>query len=159
MFIDTAPPSSMHISDQGIVFVMGKEGKANVAYQDIGGVWTICVGAIKDKEGKPVKKGLRYSDQDCLELLGRDVGVAEKAIQQCVTTPLYQNQFDALTSLTFNIGNTAFCKSTLVRVLNQGRLSEASMQFKKWTYVKGVFSPGLYSRRVSEEALFLQGKY
>jgi lysozyme len=44
----------------------------------------------------------------------------EGAVKQCVTVPLAQYEYDAYISLAYNIGPTAFCGSTLVRLLNAG---------------------------------------
>lgn len=157
------PPSQMEMSDQGVVYLMQREGNAPVAYQDVGGVWTICTGAILDLDDQPVRRGLRYNTQQCLSLLSRDISNHSKAVQKCVYVPLYQYQFDALTSFAFNIGNYAFCGSTMVRLLNNGDYSAASGQFMKWTKVtvkgKKVTSPGLINRRTSDKALFDDGKY
>lgn len=163
MIADALPPSQMEMSDQGVVYLMKREGNALVAYPDVGGVWTICTGAILDINDQPVVKGLRYNTQQCLSILSRDISNHSKAVQRCVFVPLYQYQFDALTSFAFNIGNYAFCGSTLVKDLNNGDFSAASNQFLKWTKitVKGrkVTSPGLESRRTYDKALFDEGKY
>jgi len=163
MLIDALPPSQMDVSDEGVVYLMKREGNAPVAYQDVGGVWTICTGAILDLENKPVVRGLRYNPQECLLLLSRDIANHSKAVQKCVYVPLYQYQFDALTSFAFNIGNYAFCGSTMVKYLNKGDYSAASDQFLKWTKVtikgKKVTSQGLVNRRTYDKALFVQGKY
>lgn len=163
MIVDALLPSQMEMSDQGVVYLMKREGNAPVAYQDVGGVWTICTGAILDINDQPVIRGLRYDTQQCLSILSRDISNHSKAVQKCVYVPLYQYQFDALTSFAFNIGNYAFCGSTMVRELNKGDYSAASGQFLKWTKVtvkgKKVTSPGLVNRRTADKALFDQGKY
>lgn len=38
------------------------------------------------------------------EILSRDLALFEKAVASSVTVPLKQNEFDALVSLAFNIG-------------------------------------------------------
>lgn len=163
MISNALPPSQMEMSDDGVVYLMKREGNAPVAYQDVGGVWTICTGSILDLNDQPVKRGLRYDAQQCLALLSRDISNHSKAVQKCVYVPLYQYQFDALTSFAFNIGNYAFCGSTMVKDLNKGDYTAASGQFMKWTKVtvkgKKVTSPGLVNRRSYDKALFDEGKY
>lgn len=75
-------------------------------------------------------------------------------INKVVTIPLNQNQFDALVSFTYNIGNANFNSSTLLRWLNQGNYKEASMQLLRWDKSKGVVLNGLTKRRKAEKALF-----
>lgn len=54
-----------------------------------------------------------------------------------MAVPLAQNQFDALVDWTFNIGVEALERSTLLRVLNQGRYDYAANQFLAWDHVGG----------------------
>jgi lysozyme len=76
-------------------------------------------------------------------------------------TPLTQSQFDALVSLTFNIGGGEFAKSTLLGNLNSGDLAGAAEQFPVWNKVRvdGVLqvSEGLVIRRAEERCTFLGG--
>lgn len=75
-------------------------------------------------------------------------------INKVVKVPLSQNQFDALVSFTYNIGNANFNSSTLLRWLNQGNYKEASMQLLRWDKSKGIVLNGLTKRRKAEKALF-----
>ena len=64
--------------------------------------------------------------------------------------PLTQNQFDALYSLCFNIGETNFKKSTVVRKLNEKDYQGAADAILMWN------KPAvLEGRRKRERALFL----
>jgi lysozyme len=74
-----------------------------------------------------------------------------------VKWPINQSQFDALVSLTYNIGISAFLSSTLLRYLNQGNVLEASNQFLAWCKINGQRCPGLLTRREKERELFLKG--
>lgn len=49
----------------------------------------------------------------------------EGAVKQCVTVPLHQYEYDAALSLSYNIGASAFCSSTVVQRFNAGDYSEA----------------------------------
>ena len=75
-------------------------------------------------------------------------------INKVVKVPLNQNQFDALVSFAYNIGNVNFNSSTLLRWLNQGNYKEASMQLLRWDKSKGIVLNGLTKRRKAEKALF-----
>lgn len=88
--------------------------------------------------------------------LNQDVGNAVSAVNQHVTAPLTQNQFDALVSLTFNIGATAFEESTLLRKLNDRDYIGASNEFSKWVKQRMQTLPGLVTRREEERQLFIK---
>jgi lysozyme len=68
---------------------------------------------------------------------------------------LNQNQFDALASLIFNIGNAAFNGSTLRKYLVLKDYHAAAGEFEKWDYASGHVVQGLLNRRKAERALFL----
>ena len=65
-----------------------------------------------------------------------------------------QNQFDALVSLTYNIGTGAFKKSTLLKKLNEADYKSASAQFNVWNKGGGKVMQGLVNRRAVERKLF-----
>lgn len=94
------------------------------------------------------------------ELLKLDCKEATNAVKRWVTYELNQNQFDALTVLIFNIGVSAFLKSTLLKNLNLGKVQDAANQFDVWNKitVSGVrkVSRGLTIRRAEEKELFLK---
>lgn len=77
--------------------------------------------------------------------------------------PVTQNQFDALVSLTYNIGTGGFDQSSVLRLANAGSAStEAICQaFGLWNKVtnpktgKKEVSKGLVVRRAREAALYL----
>jgi lysozyme len=79
-----------------------------------------------------------------------DVQKFEGALKQCVTVPLHQREYDSYLSLAYNIGPTAFCNSTLVRLLNQARYEEACAQILRWNRAGGRVVQGLTNRRQAE---------
>lgn len=81
----------------------------------------------------------------------------EAAVSKAVQVPLNQHQFDALVSLTYNIGVGAFQRSTLVKLLNTGNYKAASHQFDVWVKAGGKTVQGLVNRRAIEKAFFLGG--
>lgn len=87
-------------------------------------------------------------------ILGQDLGTAELGINRLVTTPINQNQFDALCSFAFNLGVHALAGSTLLGLINQGRFSEAGNEFIKWDHCNGKELDGLKRRRIAEAELF-----
>ena len=76
----------------------------------------------------------------------------------CVNQPLTNNQYDALVSMAFNIGNTGFCDSTLVKRINEGDYQEVPNEMQRWNKARvgGTLQSlqGLTNRRVTEAKLF-----
>lgn len=94
--------------------------------------------------------GERVHPVRALILLQRDAGGAERAVRRCAPVPMYQHEFDAYTSLTYNIGEEAFCGSTLVRKLNAGEYDAACREILRWDKFQGRTLRGLTLRRERE---------
>lgn len=97
-----------------------------------------------------VKIGDKTDPVAAVKLAFRDITKFEGAIKECVKVPLSQNEYDAWVSFTYNIGAPSFCKSTAVRLLNEGKYGEACDQMLRWVYVKGNKVQGLVNRRQKE---------
>ena len=87
-------------------------------------------------------------------LLIADVAKFEAAINRLVKVPLKQHQFDALVSLVFNIGETNFARSTLLKNLNANDFKGAAEQFLVWKNAGGRPLNGLLNRRKREKDMF-----
>jgi len=85
-----------------------------------------------------------------------DVATFVAAVNKKVAVPLTQNQFDALVSLVYNIGEANFASSTLLKMLNGNRMKEAKDQFVRWNKQKGKVLNGLTRRRERERDLFVK---
>ena len=90
-----------------------------------------------------------------IEWFYNDITPKEKVLNNKVSVPLTQNEYDALLSLMYNIGEPRFLTSTLLKLLNQNKKDLAAKEFLKWNKVKGKVSSGLSKRRMSEMAIFL----
>lgn len=128
------------------------EGCVLSAYRDAVGVWTIGYGTTKG-----VKPGMRISKAQAEKLLMDDIHRERiPAINKCVKVPISNNELCALISFTYNVGNGALAKSTLVRKLNAGRpRREVADEFLKWVRAGGRVLRGLVRRRKAERELFL----
>lgn len=144
----------MRISENGIEFIRQLEGEKLTAYPDIVGIWTIGVGHTGFVDGKPVARGMAITKEKSKEILTADLKRFESAVNNAVKVTLTQNQFDALVSLAFNIGEGAFARSTLVNKLNAGDKKGAAEQFLVWKNAGGRVSQGLLNRRQKEKTMF-----
>lgn len=117
---------------------------------------TIGFGSTYYPDGKKVTlQDKEITEEKAFEILeyiaNKDFG---SNINKVAKVPLNQNQFDALVSFAYNIGNGNFNSSTLLRWLNQGNYKEASIQLLRWDKSKGIVLNGLTKRRKAEKALF-----
>lgn len=112
-------------------------------------VWTLGWGHTK-----LVSQGDTCTKEEADQWFLEDIKWVEDCVNKSVTAHINQNEFDALCSLCFNIGCTAFGKSTLVKLLNQADYDGAREQFKRWDKQKGQVVRGLTRRRASEAELF-----
>ena len=113
------------VSAACLVGIAGFEGYRSDAYRDVAGVPTIGYG-----ETAGVKIGQKTTPDRALIQLLSSANKHADAVRQCVNVPLYQHEFDAYVSLAYNIGPSAFCKSTLVKELNKGNYESACSHIK-----------------------------
>jgi lysozyme len=104
--------------------------------------------------GPDVQVGVHYSDEQCAAWFAADVEWAERVVDTHAPQGITQNAFDALVSLTFNIGAANFDASTLLRDLTAGDDVAAADEFLRWDRQRGQVLPGLDARREAERALF-----
>lgn len=130
-------------------FVKPWEGTEPVGYDDIVGVATACVGHT----GPDVVVGRRYTAEQCKAWLDSDLGIAARGVDACVTVPMTSYEWASFTSLAFNIGVRAFCKSSIARKANAGDMDGACEAILLYDYAGGRKVPGLTRRRLAERDL------
>lgn len=140
----------MRISSKGIDLIKNFEGLRLEAYLDSVNVPTIGYGHTRN-----VRIGQTITVEQAEAFLMEDIHEFELAIQRLVCIPLSQNQFDALTSFTFNVGIGNLKKSTLLKKLNTGDIAGAANEFNKWVYAGKQKLKGLVKRRSKERLLFI----
>ena len=148
-------PELMSVSNKGVDLICEFEGEQLIAYDDGVGIWTIGFGTIKYPNGVRVKKGDTCTLEQAKEYMRHDLIEFEHTVNSSVKVPLNQDQFDALVSLAYNIGSSAFKSSTLVKKLNTGDYQGAADQFNVWVNGGGKRIQGLVNRRDREKLLFL----
>jgi lysozyme len=76
-------------------------------------------------------------------------------VSKLVTSPLNQNQFNALVSLAYNIGIAAFTNSTLLKKVNINHNDKSiELEFLKWNKVNKKEVAGLTRRRLYESKVY-----
>lgn len=154
----------MQTSLAGINLIKAFEGCHLKAYPDPktgGDPWTIGWGAT----GPDVYEGLTWTQEQADERLLKDVEAREAIINQYVTVPLTQGQFDAMVSILFNVGFGSARRngiirlksgepSTLLAKLNGGDYEGAANEFARWVSPGSPVENGLKRRRAAEVDLF-----
>lgn len=139
----------MEYSPDGLQLTKSFEGCRLQAYLDSVGVPTIGYGHTHG-----VTMGMSCTQEQADAWLQEDVQWAVQAVNNLVTVPLTQQQFDALVDFTFNLGTGALQRSTLLRLLNSGNYQGAAGEFEKWDKAGGKVLPGLLRRRQAERNMF-----
>lgn len=141
-------------NSRGLSLLKEEEGLRLNRYIDAVGVPTIGYGHAIKKGERLTKITERQAD----ELLEADLLDAEAAVERLAHVPLNSNQFSALVSFVFNLGEDKVADSTMFRLLNAGDYQGAAKQFSRWNKGKQggrlVALPGLTRRRAREAALF-----
>jgi lysozyme len=95
--------------------------------------------------------------EQCKALLSLELQKYAAGIEHCVTVPLPDSRFVALTSFSYNVGIKAACGSSAVRLINQGKTAEGCEALLKWNRAAGIVFPGLTRRRQKERQFCLEG--
>jgi lysozyme len=115
-----------------------------------GDVPTYGFGTTRKADGSALKMGEKTTPTRALVDLLRDATKFEQAVKRCAPVPMHPYEFQAYVSFTYNVGETAFCKSTLAKKLNALDYAGACKELLRWDKVNGVTVKGLTSRRQDE---------
>lgn len=128
----------MRTSKEGLRLITQREGKILHVYRDSKGLPTAGVGHLllpDEKKAMPV--GTKITQQQCDEWLAADLKECEDAVNG-LGVKLTQNEFDALVSLTLNIGVGGFNRSTVARRLKAGDHKAAAEAILLWDKPKEI---------------------
>ncbi len=168
---------NMKMSDDGIAALKQQEGSVkqdgkHVVYNDQTGK-PVLVDALLPlgatigyghliKPGEDFRGGI--TEDTATQLLRNDVAAAERAVQDNITAPITQNQYDALVMLAYNIGSDAFKKSTVVQYINNpdftsSKYPSLESAWGAWNKSGGRVIPGLIKRRDYEFGIYSASAY
>ena len=135
------------VSREGIVLIKSFEGFRPRAVMRPEGGWIIGYGhTLSAREGATV------SEADAELLLRYDLLAVEKRLNDTISIPLNQHQFDALASFAFSVGLDRFATSDVLSRLASGEAGAAAEAMLAWPETR---SPSAGSRRrAAERALF-----
>lgn len=164
--VDAPPPPSddLHIGPEGIQLIQSFEGCHKKrgdgrydAYPDPGtggDPWTIGWGST----GRDIKPGVVWTQEQCDERFERDLDHFAAGVAAALgSAPTSQAQFDAMTSMAYNVGLGALKGSTLLGKHKAGDYAGAESEFGRWTRAGGKVLKGLVRRRAAEAQLYRSG--
>lgn len=151
--IDTLPlPAAMwHLTDAGYDLIKSFEKCKLVAYDDGFGNRTIGWGHTQTAD-----RLTKISQAQADALLKLDALRAVACMRHTVKISLFQNEVNALASLIFNIGCTAFTTSHLLTAINASDAERVKAEWMRWNHVNGKVAKGLTKRRTAELAMWCE---
>lgn len=144
------------INKKCIELIKSFEGLFLKPYLCPASVATIGYGTIKYPNGVKVKlTDAAITEYQALDYLMFEINQKAKAIDPMLREDLKENQFAALISFAYNLGEGALRSSTLLKKVNANPLDESiKSEFEKWVYADGKKLPGLLRRRKAEAELY-----
>lgn len=124
----------------------------HVAYKDPVGIDTACYGQTgKDLYGRTIRAGMRYTEDECLQMLTTSIQSFERSVDRLVKVD-YASYYQkaALISFAYNVGEGNLATSTLLRNLNSGNHIAACNELSRWVYAQKRKLKGLEVRREEE---------
>lgn len=144
----------------GQALIKDSEGLRLTAYRCPAGVLTIGWGHT----GPDVYAGMTISQTSAVALFNKDIEWAEDCVSAYCKVPPDDNQYAAMVAMCQNVGpdpKRGFPSSSVLRLHNAGKFSEAAAAFSLWNKMTDpstgqlVVSPGLTIRRAREAALYM----
>jgi lysozyme len=140
----------MTTSRKGLQLIKDFEGLRLGSYKCPAGVWTIGYGHTKG-----VRQGQVIDQMRADDMLIEDIAPIERLLNS-IGINFRQEQFDALVSWIFNLGQGSFKNSTILkRIMDNADDTEIADQIIRWVYASGKILTGLKKRRIAEANMFL----
>lgn len=148
------------LEKKSIDLLVELEGEKLEAYLCPSGIPTIGVGLTAYPDGSKVKLGDKITKEQSREYLKQTLEEFEKQVVLLLDgLPLPRKSLDSLIIFSFNVGISAFAKSTLLKEIkkNRNNLKEIERQFNRWVYSGDRVLQGLMIRRLKEYQLYEKG--
>lgn len=130
--------------------VVNKQGN-HIVYKDIIGINTACWGQTGlDLDGNKPIAGATYTQEYCEKWYIEELTKYNTNMKRNVAVPLKEYEEIAYTSFVWNIGETKWNSSTLLKKLNAGDNLGACKELLRWNMAGGKPVKGLTNRRIAE---------
>ena len=146
----------MIVNQRAIDLIKEFEGFRNTTYRDSAQVLTIGYGTTgRAGVGIDPYPGQTITKAEAEWYLQKAVEKFATIIRPAITAPINDNEFGAFVSLAYNIGPSAFKRSSALRHFNAGDKERAGKSILLWNRAGGKVLAGLVRRRNAEKSLFL----
>lgn len=151
------------VSKKCIEFIQSFEAFRSAPYHgeaDAPNIFTIGYGTIKYppyfRDGKVVTlQDNSITEAQALNFLEYEINYKVKYVDPFLRDDLSPNQFAALVSFAYNLGEYALRTSTLLKKINLNKLDTTIRdEFMRWVHADGKEVPGLKRRRKEEADLY-----
>lgn len=159
--------AGLQLSDNGRTFITSRENGSyrpltigNPTYTEIGYGHTLTPEEISQGyvliKGLEVRLNTPFTQQQINDLFDQDMAKVLTWMRPLIKVGVTQTQFDMLASLAWNIGESNFSKSDVVKYLNNGTLQKVPNNWMIFTVdANGQTVPGLVTRRIAEATNFM----
>ena len=138
----------LKVSREGLALIKSFEGFHPRAVRGPEGGWVIGYGHTAS-----AREGVTVDEQEAELLLQYDLLPVVRALNEQISAPLNQHQFDALASFAVSVGADRFLASDVMDHLRQGRPGAAADALLGWPAPPSPDAP--LRRRAAERALFV----
>jgi len=146
----------MKLNNAGYLLITEFEGYSAKPYLCSAKVPTIGYGNTYYTDGKRVTLlDKEINKQQAFEMFKVIADRFASKVSNLVKTPLNQNQFNSLVSLSYNIGIANFMNSTILKLVNKNNNDILiGLEFKRWNKVNKKEVAGLTRRRNYEADIY-----
>ena len=140
------------LTTAGLDMIARFEGFSAVPYNDPPGSAKYSIGF--GHQIQPGEVFTKITVEEGRALLAKDTANAQRVVKETITRALTPAQFDALTSLVYNIGEGAFKAGTIPAKVNAGNFAAVSDTMRQYIKSGGKTNPVLVARRSAEASAF-----
>lgn len=120
----------MKIGRHGLILCASFEGKPRLkARRCEGGKYELSYGCTTWPDGRAIGPADFCNEDQALQLFAFHLHRFEAVVEKYTTVPLNQFQYDSHVCLAYNIGETAYSKSSVLRLTNEKKWDEAAEAF------------------------------
>lgn len=150
-------------SATALISLVSFEGYKAKAYADPALGWKVPTVGF-GSTGPDITRTTVLQPVEALNRVLKDIQVFENGVTKCVKTPITQGQYDSYVHFSYNVGTSAFCNSTLVKLQNNQQDYPACNQILRWRFAgkydcslpENNVCSGLWNRRQFEHKLCIR---
>lgn len=157
--------AALSLSAAGLVALVGQEAFVPTAMIPTkNDRWTVGFGSTFRDDGTPVQPGDTITAPQALKRSYAHIAKSETNLKRCVTGDLYPAEYDELVNFSYQYGEVATCKSSMVKNINAGNYVQACHDYRLYKMSGGFdcsiagnkVCAGVWTRNLEREKKCLQ---